>query len=316
MKKFFTVATCIIIALLSVITVCAVNDTYFVSELNINISVPSYYNVFTRDMEEDSFELKKFGYTKEDLTEMLVEGDIYFNAFPDNLSEEIVLTATDVNISDISIFTDGEIEELATDSIASFEADGTKVADYNIYTNSDTTYIATTIEVPEYGNAINYYTINDYKAINVTCWTYENELTDSKLQLFASILDSITYNAYAESNGTTTLPQTETTTPLFTEYADISDLVSEEDVATIGIAVIVVIASVVLTLIAGGVVAIILVTKAKKRRRAAQFTATQQATADVKYCIHCGTQIAAADAFCFNCGKSQVTETETTENIE
>lgn len=304
MKKHLALAISILLILISAISVSAENETFEVKDLNLSITVPSHYNVLTRDIEEDALELKKLGYTKEELLELLKNGNIYFDAFPDNSDVEFVITATPVKASNIAIFDDDELEDLAKGYIGSVEDEGTEVFDYEIYVNSKTTYIAFHLFSPESGYAINYYTIKNYKAINITCWTYEEAVTEQDSELFKTVVDSITYGAY-NINATETTPQvSEGATEYFEEYT-----VSDEAIETIAVSAIISVASFVLTLIAGGIVAIIIVTKTKKRRRlAAQKSA--EAEKAVKFCIHCGTQLSSTDSFCYKCGKVQTADEE------
>ncbi|MBR3987910.1 MAG: zinc ribbon domain-containing protein [Clostridia bacterium] len=309
MKKYLTLTISIILILISAISVSAENKTCEVKDLNLNITVPSHYNVLTQDIEEDALELKKFGYTKEELVELLKDGNIYFDAFPDNSDVEFVITATPIKLSNIAIFDDDELEELAKGNIGSFEDEGTEIIDYEIYVNSKTTYIAIHFFSPESGYAINYYTIKNYQAINITCWTYEEAVTEKDRELFKTVIDSITYGAY-NINDTETTPQvSEAATEYLKEYT-----VSDEGIEAIAVSVIISVVSFVLTLIAGGIAAIIIVRKIKKRRRLA---AQKSAKATVKFCIHCGTQLSSTDSFCYKCGKSQTTDEENinSENI-
>ena len=311
MKKAFIVTLSIVLILLSAFSVCAESETYFISDLNLSIEVPSDYNVFARDMEENSFTLKKYGYTKEELLNLLEESNIYFDGFNNPASEEIVITASKIKISDIAIFEDDELEEMIDASIKNHEAKGAEVLDCSIYVNSKTTYIVTTLCDPTEGNAINYYTINNYDAINITCCTYENPL-DSKKELFASIIDNITFYAY---NGVTTLPDsddnrdfTTLTTPVNDDNIKIYEktftlsIAENGKLTPLGESLILTGVIVLIQIIAGVVVLIILLNKRKKRR---QNALTQNANINTKFCIYCGTELKQNDNFCYKCGKSQ-----------
>lgn len=313
MKKIFALIFCFILFILSALTVCAENETYFIKELNFSIDIPSDYIVFTRNM-EDSFTLKKYGYTSESLTKALENNSIYLDAFSNSVSEEIVVTAFELDVSDICIFDDEELEELAKAGLNNYKEQGAEILDCDVYTNTKTTYIITTYIDPIEGNGINYYTINNYYAINITCWTYDNELNDSNKKFFAETVDSITFHAY---NGLTTLPDTDDNSDTATQTAPVYDdnFMIYENTFTFSIAENgkltpfgnSLIASAVIILVqitAGVILLIVFVNKAKKRRKAA--LSAEAVQSDIKFCIYCSTQLNAYDTFCHKCGNRQV----------
>lgn len=313
MKKIFTIAISAILMLLSALSVSAATETYFIDELGISVNIPSGYIAVTRDTEYDATELEKFGYTKEDLVKTFEEEDVYLVAFPKLYgTEQMILSSTDIDIRSLSDFTEYELKAFAEDDLDKYEAEGYVVSDYEIFESHNATYIATSFSAPNGDYAIHYWTIENYKVFNISCWCYWSEPTVNQKQIFLSFINGITFNT------DTSATETEDNNIQFYENTVIFELANEGKLTTIGIAAIV---TVVLTLIAGGVVAIILITKAKKRRRAAleaQKAINADEAANTKYCINCGTQISADDTFCFNCGKSQATsvETENTENNE
>lgn len=306
MKKVLCISFSLLFILFSAFSVYAENETYFISDLNISIDIPSDYNIFTRDIEEDSFTLKKFRYTKDELLETLEEKNIYFEAFKHYPNESIVITSQKIKVSDICIFEDDELESMIDDSIQAHEAKGAKVSDCKVYVNKKTTYLVTTIFDPIHGNAINYYTINNYEAINITCWTYENDLDNTKKEFFASIIDSITYHAYSEDNGKIALtPHQTPTEDIITEPIEVMEPIQKENITPLNIVIIITLVFFALFLTGSGVAAIIVVNKVKRNRKSTDCNTTMPIVAKNKFCIYCSTKLTENDSFCHVCGKSQ-----------
>ena len=197
MKKIYSIILAFVFIMLSVFSANAETSTYYISDLNISIDLPDDYYVFTRDMDENSPVLEKFGYTKDYIVNSLTKGDLYLSAFTDSSNEDINISSREVEISDICIFDDDELEDLADSISKSYKKDGLDVLDCEVYVNTKSTFIVTKFFHPKHGNALDFYTINNYDIIQFTFWTYDKEVSESRQNFFTSIIDGIVFHAYS-----------------------------------------------------------------------------------------------------------------------
>ncbi|MBR2973965.1 MAG: hypothetical protein IKC41_07145, partial [Clostridia bacterium] len=77
----------------------ASSGTYTISELGLEITIPSEYRVITKDTPANASIFSDLGTTKADLIKQFEETKVYLNAIPDTLDEEVVVTM-DTNIID------------------------------------------------------------------------------------------------------------------------------------------------------------------------------------------------------------------------
>ena len=80
---------------LLVLPVHAASSKYTIPELDLTLSIPVEYDVFTLDMSSSDPLFSEYGTTKADMTAQFTTSNIYLNAVSTVRNEEIVVTMAD-----------------------------------------------------------------------------------------------------------------------------------------------------------------------------------------------------------------------------
>lgn len=305
MKKVFSIALSLVLIIFSLLTVCAVSKTYIIDELDISVNPPERYYSLTKDTAPDAPELAQFGYTKTELLQMFEEEEMYYIAYSDMYYDEIALYASEADVESMDVFSEEEFDSMLKDLATGIEEEGLNVSDYREYESHNSKYMVIYYSDSNNDYAVKYVTIADHMLIDVVCWTYGSEPTTNQKQHYLSFIDSITFNVKGHNptpSGTYDTKPEEASDAII-DYEEIE--FTDSDKATIKSAVIVIIVTLVINILAAILIPVIIITNVKKRRKAAQMMLNAQAEAEKKFCIYCGTELHANDAFCHNCGKNQ-----------
>ena len=114
MKKYVVIVLVFIMLFSLALPVRATSEKYELPELELSLSVPAEYDVFTRDMKKDDPLFAEYDISKDDLLEQFVSGDIYLNAVAPDGDEEIVVTMAENIISEFNGLGDTTLMTLAS----------------------------------------------------------------------------------------------------------------------------------------------------------------------------------------------------------
>lgn len=189
----------VIIMLLAVVSlpVSAEGNTYRISELDMTIEIPSSYDVFTLDMDENDPLFAEYGYSKAEVEEQFVAKNIYLNAVLGDGTEEIVITGSENVISDFAGMGDNALLTLASGLVEEFQEYGITITEYDIYHHPELTFIR--LHFHDEKNTVHglqYYTIFNNTAMNVTLRSYEGIIRVTEEKKMQTIVDSIVLHSY------------------------------------------------------------------------------------------------------------------------
>lgn len=304
MKRIFPITISLLCVLLSIVSVNATNDTYVIDEIGISVNIPSGYIAITRDTQYDD----TLGFTEEEFDSTFEANDVYLVAFPKLYgTEQIILTSDDINIRMLSDFSDSELKEFAESELDNYYVAGYEVSGYEIFDSHNATFIVTSFSDSNGDYAIHYWTIENYKTINITCWCFGKEPTINQKQVFLSFINGISFETddeQLETNDTTnaTSPLYDNGNILVYDKNFTFTIAENGKLTPLGKSLIATGVVISINIIAGVVVLIILLNKRKKRR---QIALNQSIETRNKFCIYCGTQLTADNLFCHVCGKKQ-----------
>lgn len=197
MKKYVVIVLIFIMLFSLALPVRATSEKYELPELELSLSVPAEYDVFTRDMKKDDPLLAEYDISKDDLLEQFVSGDIYLNAVAPDGDEEIVVTMAENIISEFNGLGDTALMTLASALKDEYVNYGISVSSYDIYHHSQLVFIRiyfNTTDKSAYG--LQYYTIYGNKAMNFTMRSYTGPISKSQENTIQSIVDSIYLDSY------------------------------------------------------------------------------------------------------------------------
>ncbi|MCD7947271.1 MAG: hypothetical protein LUG13_03095 [Oscillospiraceae bacterium] len=171
---------------------------YSLDELGLAVSIPSNYHVLTRDMDSSDPTLQRFGITKEDMSSYMYEQNVYLEAADDSGGSAIIITMMDSPLDDFNMFSDTTLSTLATSLASQYSSSGATFINSEIYQHAQAKFLKIAFSIPDeaatvYG--LQYYTVYDSKAINITMRSYAGEISTSSKAELTSIVDSVSFTA-------------------------------------------------------------------------------------------------------------------------
>ncbi len=173
---------------------------YSISAIDLTVSVTEDLNVLTRNVSEGNPALEILDAEPIALQNSYLQNHIYLDAFPDDLSYEIIVTATDIHNDDAKNFSDLNENDFAEycEKLKSGYAEGghEELLSMEIYQNDVTKYVytythSTLNDVSSY--IARYYTVMNGRNYNFTLQTNDLEITDELDSQLQSIVDSAQY---------------------------------------------------------------------------------------------------------------------------
>lgn len=192
----------------------AATKEYSFSALNTQVNIPSELSVFTRSVTSADPGLDLIDTTADKLHVMFEQYNIYLEAFPSDVSYEIVVSGNDApedakNFNEIG---NSLLNEQLQDYKAKCEAvDTDEINDVTTYKNNTTNYFQTDFKSVSNGVTVyvrKYYTIMQGKEISFTIQSNGKELTDEQISQLQEIVDGAQFKEIKESI---------TESPIFTE---------------------------------------------------------------------------------------------------
>lgn len=200
---------CFLISIMVIPVFATGTDTYKLDELDMSISMPSDYVVFTRDIDANDPNLGLYGLTKDDLSSLLTSRKIYLNAWDQDINFEILVTMDDSPLEDFNLFGDTALSIIATSFDAEYEEYGMTIIKTEIYQHSQAKFLKTYVNMPDESGMVyglQYYTVYANKAINITMRSYSGKLDTIKENTIQGIVDSAKFGTEPHVATSTAIP--------------------------------------------------------------------------------------------------------------
>lgn len=198
MKKLYSLILALLLLLsLSTTAFAASSKTYSLDELGMSIDIPSEYVVFTRNISDNDPNLSAYGLTKNDMKDLMNARNIYLNAWDKDVNFEIIVTMIDSTISDFNLMSDTMLNTMASSAKTEYANNGITVEKYEVFQHNQAKFIKIYISQPngtEKAYGLQYYTVYDNKAINVTMQSYSGKIDSSKESILKSIVDTVHFD--------------------------------------------------------------------------------------------------------------------------
>lgn len=124
-----------------VLPVYATSSEYTISELDITISIPDEYDVFTLNMSSNDPLFSDYGITKAENETQFADSNIYLNAISTIRNEEIVVTMSDSPLTDLNGMGDTTLRIWASALVNEYAQYGITITDYDVYHHDQLTFI-------------------------------------------------------------------------------------------------------------------------------------------------------------------------------
>ncbi len=171
-------------------------NVWTLDELGLSLELPENYVVFTRDIRENDPNLAEYGLTKKDMDNVMRSGNIYLNAWDEDVSHEIVVTMIESSFPDFSGLSDTALLALVSLTVEPYEAAGATLNGYEIYQHDQTKFIKLYLDQQNAGtlvHTVQYYTTVSKKAINITMHYYAGEVDAYNERVLQDIVDSAVF---------------------------------------------------------------------------------------------------------------------------
>ncbi len=198
MRRLVSLFSVLLVVIMAspLLALAAGSTTYDLDDLGLSIVIPDSYIVFTRSIESNDPHLSEYGLTKDGMESLMKERNIYLNAWDEEVNFEIIDTLTEHSINNLSQLSDTVLETLATSLSDQYRQVGISFIKSEIYQHQQAKFLKIYISQPNndmtvYG--LQYYTVYDGKAINITLQSYSGDIDAKKETVIKSIVDSIQF---------------------------------------------------------------------------------------------------------------------------
>lgn len=193
-KKCIVIITTLMVLLMSCTVLAYEPDlSHRIDELGMTIDFPSSMYILTRDMPENDPILKVLEIDKASIVEMLEAENTYLVALRSDDNTEIVVTMTENILEDFNTMGDSTLTILIDSFIDQFSQFGVNVEKYEIYNSSYERYLKMNhYQETDDGRvySIQYYTVCDSMAINITMRSYNGPINNQDAELMESIVET------------------------------------------------------------------------------------------------------------------------------
>jgi hypothetical protein len=191
----------LLLALVMVLGLCptafAANNSYRLDELGMSIEIPSDHVVFTRDIKSNDPNLSAYGLTKNGMYSLMLERNIYLNAWDEDVNYEIIVTMVDSPLGDYSQLSDTTLSALASSLASEYESVGITYLKSEIYQHNQAKFVKIYISQPNNGSTaygLQYHTVYDGKAINITLQSYSGKIGSTQEAIIKKIVNSLRFD--------------------------------------------------------------------------------------------------------------------------
>ena len=181
----------------------AANSTYELDELGMRIELPSDHVVFTRDIKANDPNLIAYGLTKDGLSSLMQERSIYLNAWDEDINYEIIVTMLDSPFEDYNQFSDTSLSAFVSALDTEYAGLGITMIRSEFYQHSQAKFAKIYISQPNNGETaygLQYHTVYDGKAINITLQSYSGKIDSSKEAVLKKIVDTVHFDTEPQFN--------------------------------------------------------------------------------------------------------------------
>lgn len=204
--KFLTIFLTIVMIFSVTVTAFAEDKEYKISAINLIVTVTDHLNVLTRGVSESNPALEILGTDAVTIQNSFLQNNIYLDVFPDDLSYEILITATQLENKEnpgFDALADTDLKEFMNRLSMEFDAsDNEELLSMDIYENDVTKYIHLSTHFTMEETSVyteRYYTIMNGFNYYFTLQTNDMEINSELSSTLTSIVNSAQYTEVKSS---------------------------------------------------------------------------------------------------------------------
>lgn len=192
-----------ILTLSMALTAFAAGMEYKISAINVIVTVPEGLYSLGRNVSEGNPALEILDAKPEELYAVYQQKGIYLDAFPKDLSYEIVLVATSVTDADFIKLTEPELQEYTSTLQNEYESmENETLLSVSQYTGGSTDYLVTSSHYEDdyvTSYAMKYYTTKNGIGYNYIIQTNGDEISEEHINMINQLIDSAQYTTVSAS---------------------------------------------------------------------------------------------------------------------
>ncbi|MBR2879871.1 MAG: hypothetical protein IKC02_04295, partial [Oscillospiraceae bacterium] len=168
---------------------------YYLEELDMRISIPDEFDVFTRDTKSNDPLLKKHGLTDLDY---MYENNWYMEAYDLSSELQIVVMMTESTLDDYNNLSDSTMDALLSELPAMFEGGRFDFIEGDIYNHKQTKFIKMYLSERNSTDSVyslQYDTLLDGMSITIALNSYAGKIGSAEEALAAEIVDSVSFGS-------------------------------------------------------------------------------------------------------------------------
>ncbi len=197
MKKILTLTAAALLCLAAFRPALAAGGgLYALDEVGVEITMPANLLVFTRDVTEDDPDLALIEMTRGELLDIMEEQEIYLNALEENGEYEIVLTVSKSPVVSMSGLSEEEFRQSMEEMEKGFADVGAKLTGCVEYGHGQSRFLELRFDYTEDNYTtfgLQYYTIYNNRAVNVTLHSYLGEITRAQEAVMKTVVDGMRF---------------------------------------------------------------------------------------------------------------------------
>lgn len=207
MKKTLLIVSIVLVFTMVISPVFADSDnSYYLKELDLTVTIPKEFTVFTRDMKTDDPNLAKYGFTKDFLLSTMKTQHTYIEALSsDGLTEMYVAMFEDSGMSDFSTQSDATLKTMMDELMPQYASMGITMTKSELYHHSQTKFIKMYGEHPVSGMTVytrQYSTVYNGHTYNFTMQSFSGKITSSQEKALQSVVDSAVFGKQSAGGST------------------------------------------------------------------------------------------------------------------
>lgn len=193
-KLLFRILLVAALCVLLLTVAFAEENTYYLSELDMEMTIPEGYYVMTRDTPEDDPAFTALLMSKSEFMEYAEEWYIYLDAIAYDISNEIVVTMLAGEFSDLN--NSFELAELINSLGDIYVEQNIDVLRHEVYQHKQTKTLKIYFRDNTKGvHGLQYYITNEKKAYNITLRSYGGQISSDQEDMMKSVIDSVKLDA-------------------------------------------------------------------------------------------------------------------------
>lgn len=203
MKRIFAGLLAVLLCSVLVVGSAAADDreTIRLPELGLELDLWNDYVIFTRNIDRNDPNLEEYGLTKEDLYGMMLEGNIYLDAWDKDMTWEIVISMKEAPVKDYCKLSDTTLSLLASGVKNEYVKSGVgflnfEICQYDQMKFIKLYYVDRGSESTTY--SLQYQTVHDGKSIFITLNSFYSPIDTWAESIMKNIVSSIRFDTAPE----------------------------------------------------------------------------------------------------------------------